>query len=325
MSRRRADSDRTGQAGLRPLRRPRPLVAGDQVAVVAPAGPVPRDRLDAGVAVLESWGLRVTVAPHVLHRHSRFDYLAGSDVDRAADLQRAWTDPDVAALLCARGGYGATRVLERLDWAKLRSVPPKILAGYSDITALLQAVGTRLGLASLHAPMVATTAFGTDPSTQDGLYRALFRPQDRMDVTSSQASVLRSGQARGVTVGGCLSLLAATVGTPFAPPNVAGGILILEDVAEDCYRLDRMLTQLRQSGWLDGVAGVAVGSWNECWPDTGVIQEMLRERLGDLGVPIAVELGFGHGPSTHTVPVGAVAELNARATPPVLSVDGASL
>lgn len=305
---------------LAPLRRPRALVPGDRVAVVAPAGPVPKDLLDAGVAILESWGLQVTLARHVLDRHPRFDYLAGTDAERAHDFTQAWLAPDIAGVLCARGGYGVTRMLDLVDWPALHAVEPKILAGYSDITALHEAVATQLGVAGLHAPMVATTAFCEDPATQEGLRRALVAPEQPTTIGSPQARSLVGGRAHGVTVGGCLSLLPATRGLPTAQTNIAGGILVLEDVDEECYRLDRYLTQLRQAGWLDGVAGIAIGSWTNCLPDPETLAELVLDRLGDLGVPVATELGFGHGGRTQTVPLGTPATLDASTSKPTLTV-----
>lgn len=292
-----------------PLTRPRRLVAGDRVAVVAPSGPVPKDRLDAGCELLRSWGLDVVVGRHVTGRHDEFDYLSGADPDRAADLVNAWCDPSVSAVLCARGGYGVQRMMELLDWSAMRDAGPKILAGYSDITALHEAFANLLGLATLHAPMVATQAFIGDAATAEMLRRTLFEPDAVRSITSGTAETLVPGTANGVTVGGCLSLLAGEIGTPTGRADVAGGILIIEDVGEKAYRLDGFVTHLLRSGWLDGVAGIAFGSFTDCEP----VRDLMLERLGGLGVPIVWELGFGHGQSTLTVPLGVAATLDADA------------
>lgn len=283
------------------------------MAVVAPSGPVPRDRLAAGCALLRSWGLEVRVAPHVLDRHPRFAYLAGRDADRAEDLQRAWLDPEVAAVLCARGGYGATRVLELLDWTAMRSASPKILAGFSDVTALQEAFAVRLGVATLHAPMVANSALLEDPATAEGLRRALFTPEEAATFASRDTEPLAGGKAEGVTMGGCLSLLADIAGTAACRTDASGAILLLEDVGEECYRLDRLLTRLRRIGWLEGVAGIALGSWHDCPPDAATIRAMLHDRLGDLGVPVLGGFAFGHGPQNLTLPLGVPAVLDADA------------
>jgi muramoyltetrapeptide carboxypeptidase len=291
------------------LIRPRRLVPGDRIGIVAPSGPVPRDRLDAGLDILRGWDLEPVVFPHVLDRHP-FGYLAGGDQDRAADLRQAWCDPTLAAVLCARGGYGVQRMVDLLDWAAMRDVPPKVFIGYSDITALHEAFATRLGLATLHGPMAATETFLKDGPTQDHLRRVLFTPEQAQELTSPTARTLVPGRAEGVTLGGCVSLLAADLGTPYARPSAAGGILVLEDIGEEAYRLDRILTQLSRAGWLDGVAGIVLGSWRDCGPYDEV-RALMLDRLGGLGVPVVEEFGFGHCASTLTIPLGVPAVLAA--------------
>jgi muramoyltetrapeptide carboxypeptidase len=299
------------------LKRPPRLAPGDRVAVVSPAGPVPKDRLDVGCEVLREWGLEVVLGAHVLDVDDRFSYLAGTDADRARDLQRAWLDPSVAGIICARGGYGVQRMIDRLDWEAMRAVPPKVFAGYSDITVLHEAFATQLGVATLHSPMVGALPFVTDERSARLLREMLFTPENATVLTSPTAEMLVPGVARGVTLGGCMALLADDLGTRTARPNAAGGILLLEDTGEDLYRLDRMFTQLRRSGWLEGVAGIALGSWFEC--EDGV-RELALDRLGDLGVPIVWELGFGHCESSITVPLGVPATLDADAAALTLDI-----
>lgn len=294
------------------LRRPRRLVPGDRVAIVAPSGAVPRERLEAGMDILRGWDLEPVPAPHVYDEHPRLDHLAGADQDRARDLQDAWCDPSVAAVLCARGGYGAQRMADHLDWDAMRDAEPKALIGYSDVTALHEAFATRLGLATLHGPMAAAVSFLKDVPTQNHLHDTLFTPETVRTLSSPTARPLVPGRASGVTAGGCLGLLAADIGTPDARPGMRGAILLLEDVGEEPYQIDRMLTQLLRSGLLDGVAGIALGSWAECGPYTKV-RAVLRDRLGDLGVPVVEELGFGHCPSALTVPLGLPVVLDADA------------
>ena len=279
------------------------------MAVVAPAGPVTKDRLDAGCAVLRSWGLDVVLGAHVLDVEDRFEYLAGTDADRAADLQEAWLDPGIAGVFCARGGYGAHRMVDLLDWSPMSAVPPKVFAGFSDITVLHEAFAVRMGVATLHAPMVGGTQIH-DQRTAELLRRTLFAPESALVLSSPTAEALVPGVASGVTVGGCLALLADNLSTPTARAGADGGILILEDTGEERYRIDRMLTQLLRSGWLEGVAGIALGSWYECHHG---VREVVLDRLGRLGVPVVWELGFGHGPSSLTVPLGIPATLDADA------------
>ncbi|MFV0132766.1 LD-carboxypeptidase [Streptomyces sp. HMX87] len=296
---------------MRALARPGRLAPGARVAVVAPSGPVPEERLQAGLDVLRGWDLDPVVAPHVLDRHGTFDYLAGTDADRAADLQAAWCDRAVDAVLCARGGYGAQRMADLLDWEAMRAAGPKVFVGFSDITALHEAFAVRLGLATLHGPMAAGVDFLKNARAQEHLKATLLAPETVRTIASGGRPMV-PGRARGVTLGGCLSLLAADLGTPYARPSARGGLLCLEDVGEETYRLDRCLTQLLRAGWLDGVRGVLLGSWEECGPYARLRPQLL-DRLGGLGVPVVEEFGFGHGAGALTVPFGVPAELDADA------------
>lgn len=291
------------------LARPPRLRPGDRVGIVAPSGPVPADRLAAGLDLLRGWDLDPVVAPHVLAAHPS-GYLAGDDRDRARDLARTWCDPSVSAVLCARGGYGVQRMVDLVDWEAMRAAGPKAFVGYSDITALHEAFATRLGVATVHGPMTAAETFLKDAATQEHLRRTLFTPDDTRVIRSATSRPLVPGRAEGVLLGGCVSLLAADLGTPHGRPSAAGGVLVLEDVGEEPYRLDRILTQLLRSGWLDGVAGIVLGSWEECGPYDAV-RALFADLLGSLGVPIAEEFGFGHCPSTLTIPLGVPAVLDA--------------
>lgn len=302
------DGAMTGSA-LTEVTRPPRLQSGDVVALVAPSGPVTPHRLDAGIAILEAWGLEVRELPHVRTAHATNSYLAGGDAERADDFTRAWCDPDVSAVLCVRGGYGAQRMVDLVDWAALRGAAPKVLVGYSDITALHLAVGVELGLVSLHGPMTSTGDFLDSPAAQEHLRRSLFEPEAVQVLGRPGAGALVGGTATGITVGGCLSLLATSVGVPSAPRSAAGGIVVIEDLDEKAYRLDSFLTQLRRAGWFDGAAGVALGSWQGCEP----IEPVALDVLGDLGIPILSDLGFGHGPDPLTVPLGVAADLDADA------------
>ena len=223
----------------------------------------------AAVALLESWGLTVRAGAHVLDRDPTYPFLAGTDADRAADLQRAWCDPDVAAVFVARGGSGATRLIDRLDWAAMQAAGPKLLVGFSDVTALSEAVATRLGLVSLFGPMPAAVALGELPPDcvrGEHLRRTLFEPDAAREVFGEGADVRRARAGPGVLVGGTLSLLTMTIGTAESRP-ANGGIAVLEDVAEAAFRLDNRLTQLLRTGWFDGVRGIVLGSWTDCGPD----------------------------------------------------------
>ncbi|MEV5574285.1 LD-carboxypeptidase [Spirillospora sp. NPDC052269] len=318
---------RDGRPGSRPRRHVR-LRPGDRVAVIAPSGRLDPDRLAAGCEVLRGLDLDVMVGKHTLDAANlseagavRDDWyrLAGTDAARAADLADAWCDPSVRAVLCARGGYGATRLLDHLDWAALASAAtgpePKILHGSSDITALHSAFGARLGVTTSFGPMAASQIIAGPGPDEDGegavagLRAALFGSGT---IEAAGTSVIRDGRAEGPLTGGTLSLLTALLGTPDAPPPAAGGIVFLEDVSEEPYRLDRMLTQLIQSGWLDGVAGIALGSFHDCG-DPAEAEAVLAARLAPLGVPVLAGLPAGHGPRQLTLELGAPAVLDTGA------------
>lgn len=296
---------------MRELHRPSRLAPGARVAVVAPSGPVPEERVQAGLDVLRGWDLDPVVAPHVLDRHAEFDYLAGTDADRAADLQAAWCDPTVDAVLCARGGYGVQRMIDLVDWDAMRAAGPKVFVGFSDITVLHEAFATRLGLTTLYGPMAAGVDFIKNARAQEHLKATLFAPETVRTIASG-GTALVPGRARGVTLGGCLCLLAADLGVPHTRRSARGGLLCLEDVGEETYRLDRYLTQLLRAGWFDGVRGVLLGSWQECGPYERV-RALLADRLGGLGVPVVEEFGFGHCEGALTMPFGVAAELDADA------------
>ncbi|WP_242434294.1 S66 peptidase family protein [Streptomyces sp. CB01580] len=297
---------------LEPLTRPARLRPGARIAVVSPSGPVPADRLDPGLDILRRWGLEPVEAPHARAVHPELEYLAGADEARARDLQEAWCDPSVDAVICARGGYGAHRMVDLVDWAAMRAAGPKVFIGYSDITVLHEAFAERLGLVTLHGPMVGTETFLKDPDTQESLRATLFEPETVRTLGLPGARTLVPGTARGVTFGGCVSLLAAGIGTPHARTSARGGLLVIEDTTEDPYSVDRILTHLSRAGALAGIAGVACGSWEGCGPYEQV-RAVLADRLGALGVPVVEELGFGHGPTGLTIPLGVPAVLDAPA------------
>lgn len=294
------------------LERPPRLVTGDRIAVVAPSGPVLPEHLDGGVEILRGYGLEPVVCPHVREIDPRLPYLAGGDRGRARDLEDAWCDPSLAAVVCARGGFGAQRVVDLLDWERMSRAAPKAFVGFSDATALHEAIARRLGVATLYGPMAAAEVFVTDPATQDHLRATLLDPASVQTLSSPAAGTIAGGRAAGVTVGGCLTLLATDLGTRFARSTAAGGVLLLEDVALDPYELDRSLTQLARAGLLDGVAGIAIGSFSGYEPYDD-LRTVLVERLAPLGVPVVDELGFGHGPSSLTVPLGLACVLDADA------------
>lgn len=290
--------------------RPPALRPGDLVAVVSPSGPAAPERVAAGIALLRSWGLRPVPAPHTFERQG---YLAGADADRAADLNAGFADPEVRGVIVTRGGYGSQRIADRIDLDAVRR-DPKPLVGFSDITALQLAVWHGARLASVYGPGAAWAAERTGPASAQSLHDTLMTTDPvvvKQDPSSQTAAVTRyaatGGYATGRLLGGNLSLLAATLGSRDFP-DLTGAILLLEDVDEAPYRVDRMLTQLRRAGALAGLSAVAVGQFTRCTDQWGTdVANVLSDRLGDLGVPVLGGLPVGHGVDPVTVPLGVAA------------------
>ncbi|MDR8409262.1 LD-carboxypeptidase [Nonomuraea sp. 3-1Str] len=293
-----------GNGPSRPDGQITPIRPGDTVAVVAPSGPPDAALLKRGVERLEGLGLKVVAGGRVLDRQE-LPYLAGSDADRAADLQAAWCDPAVTAVFCARGGYGAARLLGLIDWDAMRAAGPKTLVGSSDITALHHVFAAELGVPTLHGPMPAcdTIAGGDAPEPVSWEHLRAALTGQAPPVTGDRA--LAPGRAEGVLAGGNLSLLASMCGTRHHP-SFDGKIVLLEDIGEEPYRIDRMLTQLLQAGAFDGVRGLVLGSWVDC----GDPAPVLRDRLLPLGVPVLAGLPVGHGSPQLSVWLGAPAVID---------------
>ncbi|GHH41291.1 S66 peptidase family protein [Lentzea cavernae] len=273
------------------------LCAGDRVALVSPAGPALPSRLAAGAQVLRSWGLEVTtpvVAPWSL------PYLAGSDRARAEEFVSGWCS-DVAAVFCVRGGYGCLRMTDLVPWKEL---PARVFVGSSDVTVLHTELNA-VGQPTVFGPMPGTADFVDDPLAQARLRAVLF---DGVRSWSAGTTVV-PGSARGVLTGGNVALLAASVGGPRWAPPPPGSIALLEDVGEEAYRLDRLLTQLLRAGWFAPVSGIVLGSWTDC----GDVSAVLTDRLSGLGVPVLGEFGFGHCAGSWSLPLGVTAELDASA------------
>lgn len=293
----------------RTILNPNVLRAGDAVALVSPAGPVAEARVQAAVRELTSWGLRPRVYPHALDAEH---FLAGSDANRAADLNDALADPEIRAVLCNRGGYGVQRILEHLDYDAVRR-DPKLVVGFSDITALHAALWNRAGLVTVHGPVAAQLERGGEFAST--LRHALMSTEPMVvqaDAAEPTFSVRTSGAVEGTLLGGNLSMLSTCVGTPFMP-DLEGAILLIEDVGELAYRVDRLLTHLRNGGILQRVGGIAIGQFSEPGHGNNPIKppDVLMERLADLGVPLLGGLPIGHGDRNLAVALGSRAILDA--------------
>ncbi|MDM4720100.1 LD-carboxypeptidase [Micromonospora sp. WMMA1363] len=292
--------------------RPPVLCPGDTVMLVSPSGPTRPERVARGVDLLTNWGLRPVPAPHV---YARQGYLAGSDELRAADLNAAFADPRVRGIICTRGGYGAQRMVDAVDMAAVRR-DPKVVAGFSDITALQFALWRGARLAGVHGPGAAWRDERTTLDSAESLHAALMTtgPVTVAARAGEETFGVRvPGRATGRLLGGNLCLIVASLGT-LDMPDLTGAVLLVEEVQEPPYKVDRMLTQLRRAGALDGVAGVAVGQFTGCADGWAVdVADVLADRLGDLGVPVLGGLPVGHGVGQLTVPVGPDAVLDADA------------
>jgi muramoyltetrapeptide carboxypeptidase len=286
------------------LSKPRALAPGATLGIAAPGGPVDPDRLAEGEAVLRAAGYRTLRRDDLLARRG---YLAGDDARRAKELLELAQDPRVDAIVCARGGYGCDRILPRLDARALRDAA-KPIVGYSDVTALLLWLRRRAGLVGFHGPMLERGA-GADPGALEALLAQLAGTAPLPLVLRGRA--VGGGTARGRLVGGSLTLVAASLATPWEA-ETRGALLLFEEVNEAPYRVDRMLQQLRAAGKLDAVAGVGVGDVSTCVDErygTRVL-EVIEEVVRPLGVPLVVELPFGHVRANATWPYGVRAELD---------------
>jgi muramoyltetrapeptide carboxypeptidase len=290
------------------FRKPHAVRPGDSVAVVAPAGPFDRSALEAGVAVIGD-RYRVRYDERI---YSRQRYLAGDDDRRLTELMTALDDPEIKAVFCARGGYGAMRLLARLgSWAASSRLPAKPLIGFSDITALHQWLQSN-GLASIHGPVLSQ--LGRLPVESP---RRLFSLLE----SSVPAEPLRGtetyvdGTVEGPLLGGNLSVFTRLLGTPFLPP-LDGAILLLEDLSEQPYRLDRMWTHLELAGVFRKVRGIALGQFIGCEPRDGdfTAAELLRELAAATGLPCASGFPIGHGDVNEPVPLGVRVRLEADAS-----------
>ena len=342
-------------AGVSPYLDTAPLQAGDTVRLIAPSGPTDEESLQRAIAQLESWGLTVVLGANIRARHPRVKYLAGTDEERRRDLVEAWCDPNASAVIALRGGFGAMRLLDGIDFDLMRRHAlrsdgrPKLLTGSSDITALHQAWDHHLSVATLFCPMVGNDPFKNSQVVPAEVASWLFEPWGGRelgfpvgdvadaagaaggaagagDVGGTQAGLTPSNRARtlvpgtgqGRLGGGNLSLVAAGMGSP----ELAGvrehrsrfgpSILMLEDVEEELYRLDNLLVQVARGGWFDSADAVVLGSWQDCAP-IAEVEALFMDYLGDMGIPIVTEMGFGHDPDAPSMPLGVDVTLEARA------------
>lgn len=303
-----------------------PLSEGDTVAIIAPSGPPSNAGVERAIDQFRSWGLKVVLGEHVLRKHPRASYLAGEDDTRRSDLQAAWRDPDIDAVICARGGYGAMRLLDGINWQEMRRTgtrrdgSPKLLAGSSDVTALHEAFRVHLDVPTLFCPMPATGVFRDSELVRSDIRRWFFEPWRGRGIVGAKTEALCSGSASGRFVGGNLSLLAAGVGSPEAQQST-DNILFIEEVDEELYKLDNLMLQLRRSGRLEAASGIVLGSWHNC-AEPDAIRDLMVEYLAPLEIPVLWEQSFGHDPNALSVPLNVSGTLKSSADDISLTVTG---
>jgi muramoyltetrapeptide carboxypeptidase len=283
--------------------KPRRLRRGDTIGIVAPASPFDPDELERGRSVLHALGFQTRLADGLMARKG---YLAGEDDHRLAQLHKMLSDPQVHAVMCARGGYGTLRLLNAIDYGLVRA-SEKPFIGFSDITALHQAFYWKSGIVTFHGPLVTTFA-EADEITCRTFVSAVTDPAP-CRIRADRARIVVSGKAEGVVTGGNLTVLSHLVGTPYHPV-FKDCIVVIEDIGEKPYRIDRMFTQMKMAGCFEGVAGFVFGSFHKCGPRTELF-ELFKTCFNDLNVPIAAGFGTGHNGRNTTLPFGIVAHLDA--------------
>lgn len=275
---------------------------GDTIGVAAPAGPFAKEKFLQGVAALEAMGFGVAFDDELF---TKSGYLAGSDSHRADRVNRLFADQTIKAIICARGGFGTMRTLALIDYEAVQS-NPKIFVGFSDISALLAVLYQRCGLVTFHGPMISTLA-DTDKLTKDALLTAL-TSDTKLKLKPQMGWVIQPGSASGPVVGGNLTTLCHLVGTPYEL-KLKGRILLLEDQGEATYRIDRMLSQMKMAGCFEGLAGLVLGSFEDCG-DMDAIYRIAKELFDGDDIPVLAGFDCGHGKPNITIPLGLEATLD---------------
>lgn len=316
-----APSFLTAQASLRNgIIKPPRLKEGDLIGLISPAGFIDEEEYNESVESIEALGFQVQPGNYVLNKKG---YFAGSDEERAEDVNMMFANKEVKGIITARGGYGCSRILDHLDYDLIKS-NPKPLIGYSDITALHMALFLKTGLISFHGPVGISTfndfsvaAFRDVVMNPSPEYSYINAETDEDDASEYDHYTIHRGTAEGRLVGGNLSVVVSLIGTDY-DIDTRGRIIFLEEVSEEPYRVDRMLTQMRMAGKFDEAAGVALGVFRKCQPkssSSGItnsfsLPEVLENRLGDLGIPVVYGFSFGHIRNKFTLPFGALAGLD---------------
>ena len=285
------------------IRLPSRLKSGDKIGIAAPAGPFDRETFLRGIHIFEEKGLEVFLPDGLLDATG---YLAGSDKHRAQLVNQLFADNSIDAIICARGGYGSLRILSLLDY-NIIAENPKVFIGFSDISALLTVFFDRCGLLTFHGPVVTSLA-----DANEFTIRSLFQTitsDGKLAIEVPNGITINPGTGSGILVGGNLATLCHLAGTPFAP-SFRNKILFLEDRAEAPYKIDRMLMQMRLADCFEGLAGLVLGSFEDCGPVEGIVK-IVKDIFGDFQIPIVAGLDAGHSGTNLTLPIGIEATLDA--------------
>lgn len=292
--------------------KPARLEKGQTIGIVGPASPMIQERLTKGIEYVKQKGYKVKTGKHV---NKVYGYLAGNDSERAEDINEMFSDPDVHAVFCTRGGYGTPRIIEKINYDLIKS-NPKIFVGFSDITALQLALFAKTEIVTFSGPMVAVEmAKGIDKFTESNFWRMLTRPE-RRDFSDGIESFecLKEGCSEGRFLGGCLALICSLVGSKYLP-DFNDAILFIEDVGEEPYQIDRRLMQLKLSGVLSKINGMVLGQLDDCFTDKPEpslsLEQIIEDITADLDIPILAGLPYGHVDVKHTIPIGARVRLDA--------------
>jgi muramoyltetrapeptide carboxypeptidase len=284
--------------------KPSPLLPGNTIAVVSPAGPSEPARLQGGIEELMRRGYKVKVGKHA---QGRYAFFSGTDEDRLEDLVRAFKDPAIHAIMCSRGGYGSNRLLDSLPY-DLIAQNPKIFVGFSDLTALTWALFCKSRLVTFTGPLVNEMGEGLPSMTLDSLFTFLGLDSPPRRLWPGPLTTVRPGEATGPLFPGCLSIVVTLLGSQYLP-NLKGAILVLEDIGEKPYHIDRMLTHLKNAGVFNQISGLIMGRMTNCWPrarrnDYLTLAEILLQLTASRPIPIYLDLPYGHHPERLTLPVG---------------------
>lgn len=280
-----------------------PLKNGSTIGICAPCARFDKNKLNEGIDVLKSFGFKIEIPKNIFEQKR---YLAGEDTLRASVLNQLYSNPEIDCIISARGGFGAMRILQYLDWELIKN-NPKPFVGYSDNTAILLSILENTGVPVIHGPNVVSLC-NANQSTLDSFFNILTKPVQSINLSCK--TILSPGKCKGILKGGNVATLSHLIGTDFVP-DFTDCILFLEDIGEPAYKIDRMLTQMKMAGLFNTLAGVVIGAFEQCENDH-YIDEILYEIFDDCHIPVLRGLDCGHGKVNLSLPMGFPVEMNSE-------------